>query len=56
MCFINKGKENTFMRVKAISLLTGINFSLTNFPDGCQTLENEETEFLKFSFLETNKA
>jgi hypothetical protein len=37
-------------------LLTGINFSLTKFPDDCQTLENKESEFLEFTFLETNKA
>jgi len=36
-------------------LLTGINFSLTKFPDGCQTLKNEENEFLEFDFLKTNK-
>ena len=29
---------------------------MTNFPDIKQTLENEETEFLEFSFRETKKA
>jgi len=29
---------------------------LTNFPDGCQTWENEENRFQEFGFLETNKA
>ena len=36
-------------------MLTGINFPLTKFPDGCQTLKNEENEFLEFDFLKTNK-
>jgi hypothetical protein len=37
-------------------ILTGNNFSLTNFPEGYQTWENEESEFQEFGFLETNKA
>jgi hypothetical protein len=36
--------------------LTGINISLTSFPFGYQTWENEENEFQKFVFLKTNNA
>ena len=34
----------------------GNHFPLTCFPKYYQTLESKETEFLEFSFLETNKA
>jgi len=37
-------------------LLTEIKFSLTNFPNGYQTWENEENGFQEFVFLQTNKA
>jgi hypothetical protein len=36
--------------------LTGKNFPLTNFSDGCQTWKNEENRFQEFGFFETNKA
>jgi len=42
--------ENNFF------LLTKINFSLTSFPYGYQTLKNKENEFQEFVFLKTNKA
>jgi hypothetical protein len=51
-----QGKENTFLWQKPVVFFTGNNFPLTSFPDGYQTLENEENEFQESGFLETNKA
>jgi hypothetical protein len=54
-------RENNFLETKPnFSLigkcfpLTGKCFSLTNFPNGKQTQENLENDFLKSEFRETN--
>ena len=54
------GSGKHFPRVKVFFYVDresdGNHFPLTTFPKCCQTLESEETEFLEFSFLETNGA
>jgi hypothetical protein len=62
---VNKEKESVFLRIKkgkhflALTfyfLLTGIEFSLTDFPYACQIWESGENGFQENKFLETNKA
>ena len=56
-CFpFDKERKTLSCDKRQFFLLTGKSFPLTNFPDGCQTWENEENRFQEFGFLETNKA
>jgi hypothetical protein len=56
-CFpFDKERKTLSCDKKQFFPLTGKNFSLINFPDGCQIWENEENRFQEFGFLETNKA
>jgi hypothetical protein len=49
-------QENTFLETKPNFSLTGKCFPLTNFPNGKQTQESLESDFLKSEFRETNIA
>jgi hypothetical protein len=56
-CFsFDKERKTLSCNKRQFFLLTGKNFPLTNFPDGCQTWKNKENGFQKFVFLETNNA
>ena len=48
--------ENTFLKTKPNFSLTGKCFPLTNFPEGKQTQESLESNFLESKFWETNTA
>jgi len=49
-------QENTFLKTKLNFSLTGKCFSLTNFPNGKQTQESLESDFLETTFRKTNTA
>jgi hypothetical protein len=49
-------QENTFLETKPNFSLTGKCFPLTNFPNGKQTQESLESDFLESEFRETNIA
>jgi Na+/melibiose symporter-like transporter len=53
--FFNRRKTLFFGNVAFFSL-TGIQFPLTTFPYYCQTWEKQESEFQKFTFLQSNTA
>jgi hypothetical protein len=49
-------QENTFLKTKPNFPLTEKCFPLTNFPNGKQTQESLESDFLKTTFRKTNTA
>ena len=49
-------QENTFLKTKPNFPLTEKCFPLTNFPNGKQTQESLESDFLKITFRKTNTA